>query len=374
VAFGLSAWLDDLLGQALTYGFAVGEPEIAAGRNGVPRLWSYNSPSIGFRSDAAGALEVVQRGVGAGDRTLNRDLIARVTHSPEGCDPNGESMFFALPLFCQAFLDIMYAYRATWRRNGVPIYHINVRLDETVSDPDGEIAAQVRAGAEDAWNEAMRSQVLDGKAKDFFSVGDVTVTAIGADAVAMDIQVGNRAMTEHVVSATGIPPFLFGFQWSTTERLSGVQADLLTETIKCLRREAEGALLHVGRLHLRLQGRAEANRVSLRWPDVSMADLRETSFAAHFEGLAKRSRQAFGRQLWTDGVWGQQEYADYVLEHEGVPIVTPMEAPPIPEAEGDEAKSEDAATRAVTLDTVRAMLDVRVDPYALPEHACNGKH
>lgn len=378
VGYGIQAWVSDLLGQAITYGFAVGEIEATPRRDGVGRLWSYLTPSIGFKSDPAGALQVTQHTGTGPARLLNPETITRVTHGSRGCDPHGETMFLALLNHCQGLLDIHHAHRATWRRNGIPNFHVNWEPPANFEDPDGSVQSGIRGQMEDAWNGSMKSQVMDGQAKDFFSTGKVTVTCIGADSEVMDIEVSNRTLLELIVSGTGIPPFMFGFSWSTAERMSKQQADMLLATIEECRREVEGAVRRVLDAHIRLSGLRAALGYQLTWSDVNLQDRRETAFAEHFEALALRSRQAVYRQLWADGVIDQ---AGYALEVVGLErVATPTAAPqPLPQANQEgEGGSEDGEMEASPEKASRALSEMLGEYQGRFAHSChhlrNGKH
>ena len=72
------------------------------------------------------------------------------------------------------------------------------------------------------------------------AVGDVDVKVIGADGPILDSQVPVRQILEQLVARTGIPPFMLGLSWSSTERMSTQQADLLTSEITAIRRLKEG--------------------------------------------------------------------------------------------------------------------------------------
>src|SRR5688500_1176360 len=108
IGSGLKAWAYDHLAQALVYGYGVGEVEGGIERDGVPRLWSYPSPSFGFQTDETGGILVVQEQRGRGLVALNPETVILSTHRPEGCDPNGTSLFFSSGTFCQAWLDLVY--------------------------------------------------------------------------------------------------------------------------------------------------------------------------------------------------------------------------------------------------------------------------
>ena len=67
------------------------------------------------------------------------------------------------------------------------------------------------------WADTMRES---GQVKDFVAVGDVDIKVIGADNQALDTQVPVRQMLEQIVAKLGLPPFILGLSWSTTERMS----------------------------------------------------------------------------------------------------------------------------------------------------------
>jgi hypothetical protein len=328
VGRGGYTWQNDLIDQAMCFGFCVGETEASPMRDGVARLWSYASPSIGFKTDPLGVLQVVQQ-TGMGEiKTLNLETIVRMTHDPIACNPQGESFLLALPDFSQALLDIFHAHRSTWRRNGIPIYHVHTQLPATLDDPEGAIAASVVADVGESWSAVMKTQYVDGQATDFFTanVGETKVSVIGADGAVMDIAVSNKTLMEQIIAATGIPPFLFGMQWSTTERLSKTQADLLLNTIDGIRREVEWPIQQAAERHRQLAGRKDAAGFKICWNDVSLDDLEATARAASFDAAAMKTRLSVGVQLWQLGIWDQEDVAEHVT---GSPeVVEPMEEPP----------------------------------------------
>ncbi len=85
------------------------------------------------------------------------------------------------------------------------------------------------------WSRAMQD-TRSGSVRDFVAVGDVDIQVIGADAPVLDSEVPVRQILEQVVAKTGIPPFMLGLSWSSTERMSSQQADMLTTEITAIRR------------------------------------------------------------------------------------------------------------------------------------------
>lgn len=323
---GLGAWQRDYLGQCLKYGYGVGEAEIGAARKEVSALWVYRSPTCGFKSNEFGELEIIQQQAGRGmGVTLNPETTVLTVNDPEGCDPNGQPLFMACPTFAQIWLEVASSYRSTWRRCGIPVFHIHTRLPDTLDDPEGEIASEVNSAVEAQWNAGIKSQVVDGRAQDFFtaSTGEASVKTVGSDGQLIDIQIAKRNIVEELVVATGIPPWMLGYSWSTTERLSTQQADTLLAWIDCMRAAATPGLRQIIELRQRLAGKR--GKVSLRWPDVNLQDLTETATAALNEARALESKEKVATSLWRNGVFDQAAYAEFVTGEAGV--VTAMTEP-----------------------------------------------
>ena len=126
------------------------------------------------------------------------------------------------------------------------------------------------------WSAAMRS-TRQGAVQDFVAVGDVDIKVIGADSQVLDSQVPVRQILEQLVSRTGIPPFMLGLSWSSTERMSTQQADMMTSEITAIRRSLEPVVERVCELWLRLHG--YDSRVEVDWQDINLQDLVEEARA-----------------------------------------------------------------------------------------------
>ena len=106
-------------------------------------------------------------------------------------------------------------------------------------EPDGALARERAELLAPEWSGAMQ-ETRGGSVRDFVSGGDVRIRAIGADNVMPDCEVPVRQILEQLVAKTGLPPFLLGLSWSSTERMSAQQADMLTSEITALRRRRDG--------------------------------------------------------------------------------------------------------------------------------------
>jgi hypothetical protein len=78
-------------------------------------------------------------------------------------------------------------------------------------------------------------------------------------------------MLEQIVAKLGVPPFLLGLSWSTTERMSSQQADMLTSELVSYQSLMNPVILKICRVFLRLNGIAA--EPSIEWQELSMQDL-----------------------------------------------------------------------------------------------------
>ena len=90
------------------------------------------------------------------------------------------------------------------------------------------------------------------------------------------------------MAKTGLPPFLLGLNWSTTERMSTQQADLLTSELWALRRVVEPAMEKICRTFLALEGLDD--RVELIWDDISLQDIIQEAQANLYRAQAEKQR------------------------------------------------------------------------------------
>ena len=105
------------------------------------------------------------------------------------------------------------------------------------------------------------------------------IKAIGADGQQMDSEVPVRQMLEQIVAKMGIPPFLLGLSWSSTERMSSQQADMLTSELTAYRRILEPAILKICKTWLRLNGLDDT--VEIDWNEITMQDEVDHANAAY---------------------------------------------------------------------------------------------
>ena len=124
------------------------------------------------------------------------------------------------------------------------------------------------------WADGMNSAKY-GQVKDFVAVGDVDIKVIGAENQLFDTNVPVRQILEQLIAKLSIPPFLLGLSWSSTERMSSQQADILTSELEYYRRLLTPVICDVSNAYLASIG-AEA-ACTVEWDNINLQD--ETALA-----------------------------------------------------------------------------------------------
>ena len=125
-----------------------------------------------------------------------------------------------------------------------------------------------------------------GVVRDFVAVGDVEIRVIGTDGQVMESEIPVRQLLEQIVARLGLPPFMLGLSWSSTERMSQQQADMLTSELWSLRRTVEPVLKRICRLFLALEGME--GETEIVWDEISLQDTVEEARAALYRAQAEK--------------------------------------------------------------------------------------
>lgn len=286
---GIESFLSGYLDSLLTYGRAVGELVVAGGKL---RAVCWGDVTALEVEEGDNALDMVLwgRDVHGLLRPLPyQHLLLFTTMHPEPAHPYGVSMFRGMPFLADILLKIYNTIGVNWERAGNIRYSVTCKGGEEL-DP---AAAQERGRAvAEQWAKAMEDS-KNGTVRDFVAVGDVQIKVIGGEAPILDSEVPVRQILEQLVAKTGLPPFLLGLNWSTTERMSTQQADLLTSELWALRRTVEPAMRKICQTFLALEGLD--NRVEIVWDDISLQDITQEAQADLYRAQAEKCR-AEGRE------------------------------------------------------------------------------
>ena len=275
----LAAYLDSLL----LYGRAIGEM-VVTDRHFSALCWG--DVSTVQIEEGASPLDVTICAPdenGAMRPLPYQHLLLLTTLNPEPANPYGVSLFRSMPFLADILMKIYQTIGVNWEHAGNVHYAV-------VCKPSGDsMERSAAAGHAEAiaseWAAAMQDS-KNGVVRDFVAVGDVSVKVIGSDGQILDSEIPVRQLLEQLVSKTGLPPFLLGLNWSSTERMSRQQADLLTSELWAIRRAVEPALERICELWLRLNG--FSCTPTIVWDDICLQDLVEEAHAALYRAQAKQ--------------------------------------------------------------------------------------
>ena len=287
---GLNAFLECYLDSLLTSGQAVGEIVPAVGNREIAALLCARVEDIEIK-EGDNPLEFKICGTnqdGKMEELPYQNLILFTPLNPETENPYGVSLLRSLPFLTDILMKIYAAIGANWERAGNVRYSVICKGGEEL-DP---ATAQERGRSVAAeWARAMEDS-KNGTVRDFVAVGDVEIKVIGADGPVLDSQIPVRQILEQLVARTGIPPFMLGLSWSSTERMSAQQADLLTSEITAIRRSLEPMLSRIAELWLRMHGYDDG--VEILWEDINLQDLVEEARAELYRAQAEALRKENG--------------------------------------------------------------------------------
>ena len=118
---------------------------------------------------------------------------------------------------------------------------------------------------------------------------DFCRTYFSPDNQILDSDVPVRQMLEQIVAKTGLPPFMLGLSWSSTERMSTQQADVLTSEIDAYRRILTPVIERICRTYLLFEG--TPSQVTAEWDDVTLQDNVELARAELYAAQAEKIRK-----------------------------------------------------------------------------------
>lgn len=278
--YGADAFLSTYFSQLLTYGTAVGE--IVTDGEKIVNLYNANLKDIAL-TKGKNPLEVVistRNERGEFYPVKNPNLVLVSVHDPEPGAVYGTSVLEGLPFVADILLKIYSAIGTNWERLGNVRYCVTYKPQNEGTD---KAFAQSRAKMiADEWSKTINS---NGSVKDFIAVGDVEIKAIGADNIMPGSEIPVRQMLEQIVAKLGVPPFLLGLSWSSTERMSSQQADILTSEIEAYRRELNPVIRKICTFWLRLNG--YNTDFEIKWNDITLQDISELAKSEYYLAQAK---------------------------------------------------------------------------------------
>ena len=277
-------WLDTLL----TYGKALGEIVVDSRRRKINGVYIADPVMLGVRRGKTPLdLKIIENATGDEVNIPHPELLLYSTLNPSVKHPEGVSILRGTPALSEVLMKIYRCIGQNFDRAGNVRYAVTYKPSD---DPADRAFAKDRAQEIAAqWADGM-SSARNGVIKDFVAVGDVQIKVIGADSQIIDTEVPVRQLLEQIISKLSIPPFLLGLNWSTTERMSSQQADILTSELEYYRRLLTPILLKIARTFMRLCG-FDCD-CEIEWENINLQDESELARANYYNALAESERTA----------------------------------------------------------------------------------
>ena len=259
----IGCFADNFLDSLLTYGSAVGEIVTNPVQQKISGLWNGDVSKIRISSgaDPFNRCYTLRTDNGSTRKIPHpeRILYASLT--------GGHSLLRGLPSLSGILMRIYECIGQNFDRAGNVRYAVTYKPSGEAGDMmyARERAQQIAREWADGMNSAKYGQV-----KDFVAVGDVDIKVIGAENKLFDTNVPVRQILEQLIAKLSIPPFLLGLSWSSTERMSSQQADILTSELEYYRRLLTPVICDVGNAFLASIG-SEAT-CSVEWDNINLQD------------------------------------------------------------------------------------------------------
>ena len=282
--YGIGNFLAGYLDSLLTYGRAVGEMVVSQGKLRAVCWGDVTALEI---HEGDSPLDMVLWGPNENGQLRPlpyQQLLLFTTMNPEPANPYGVSIFRGMPFLADILMKIYQTIGSNWERAGNVRYSV---ICKNAGDLDPSVVQERGKRMATEWARAMED-CKNGVVRDFVAVGDVEIKVIGGEAPILDSQVPVRQILEQLVAKTGLPPFLLGLNWSTTERMSVQQADILTSELWAIRRTVQPMVEKICRTYLALEGLD--NRVEIEWDDISLQDITEEARADLYRAQAEKYR------------------------------------------------------------------------------------
>lgn len=162
-------------------------------------------------------------------RTLNMTNKCYMAYMIENSDPYGVSRLRSMGFVAKTLLTIQNGIANTHERFGDPSYHLNYKAGNKVSGE--ELTKRKDAMLNDL--QQVVAAKRKGQSADFGTAvdkdSDVTISVIGADGQALDIEAPARHLLEQIVAKGGTAAWLLGLHFSTAERLAKFQSELMKQ-------------------------------------------------------------------------------------------------------------------------------------------------
>lgn len=213
----------------------------ARDESGILRTWYRPpAPKRGLRRDGSDQIETVLRNgatpasyatlTQANYLRLDDAALVYVSFNPEADNPYGVSLMRSMEFVAQLLLKMQNATGNTWDRFGDPPMQLvyktkNRALKAADLDRRRDVLARMLSSVMSAKRSGNSADFVQAIAAD----DDIAIKVIGADGQVLQMEVPARHMMEQILSKAGLPSWMLGLQWSTSERMAEQQSEMVLQ-------------------------------------------------------------------------------------------------------------------------------------------------
>lgn len=270
----LYTFIDNYLDSIITYGNAVGEIIINKNTGMIDGLYNGNICDIEIKCGNSPVERKYFLKNGREKILIRHPERILFTAMNPATDGMGRSILRGLPVLSNILLRIYECIGQNYERIGNVRYAVTYKPSADYGERAYSKERAVQIAKE--WADGMNSAKF-GQVKDFVAVGDVDIKVIGAENQLFNTEIPVRQLLEQLISKLSIPPFLLGLNWSSTERMSSQQADILTSELEYYRRLLTPVICDIGNAFMRLSGNNSVCHVE--WDNINLQDEKELAEA-----------------------------------------------------------------------------------------------
>lgn len=272
---GVQAFHQNLTSEAFEQGFSIGEFVVNKKRTDIIELRTADSKYIKFKRNKSGGLDIYQKSdADLTERLLNPENLLYFSINNENQNPYGTALFRSCEFVSKILVTMQNALLNVWERFGDPSYHVHYKAGSSGMNMNLE---DRRKKIETDFNSVITAK-RQGKSGDLITAGgkdsDVIIKVIGADGQMLEFEVPGRHVQEQIIAKTGMPAWMLGMHWSTTERLSDAEAEMLLGDVATRQAAKMPLFYNLVRTLLLLRGRAwKKGDWGLEWAQVNLRDI-----------------------------------------------------------------------------------------------------
>jgi len=272
---GIQAFHTSIANEAFEQGFGLGEFIVSPKRDDIIGLRVADSKFIRFKREKAGeGVKLFQLADGDLAYTeLRPETLIYFGLDNENQNPYGTPLFRSCEFVSQILVTIQNATRNVWERFGDPSFSIVYKTSRRDGADHEARVKQMYA----EFDTAIRAK-REGKSADFIRAIDrdseIDIKVIGADGQILELEVPARHVLEQIVAKSRLPPWMLGLHWSTTERLSNSEAEMLLADVATRQAALTPAFTDLVKTLLRLRGRTwKDGDWWIEWENVNLHDV-----------------------------------------------------------------------------------------------------